>query len=225
MKIHNLTLSILAALLLTACGSSRKISDNGQTPSANVPSSKPATTQPVTTQPVTQQQQPAVKQFMSDIDLTVGMGKDRYNLGGKVAMKRGQVVRLNLTFMGFIEVGVIEFTPEYILVVNRMGKEYTKATYDSIEELRKNNVTFSRIEETAWQNLYAENGKAAAEDMDTMLEQLINSNMKDGKKVSIDIAVGMPDTQRQFETYTTVKSSYTEVPVQVLMARLMSFAK
>ena len=106
-----------------------------------------------------------------------------------------------------------------------MGKEYTKATYDSIEELRKNNVTFSRIEETAWQNLYAENGKAAAEDMDTMLEQLINSNMKDGKKVSIDIAVGMPDTQRHFETYTTVKSSYTEVPVQVLMARLMSFAK
>lgn len=225
MKIHNLTLSILAALLFTACGSSRKISDNGQTPSANAPSSKPATTQPVTTQPATKQQQPAVKQFMSDIDLTVGMGKDRYNLGGKVAMKRGQVVRLNLTFMGFIEVGVIEFTPEYILVVNRMGKEYTKATYDSIEELRKNNVTFSRIEETAWQNLYAENGKAAAEDMDTMLEQLINSNMKDGKKVSIDIAVGMPDTQRQFETYTTVKSSYTEVPVQVLMARLMSFAK
>ncbi len=225
MKIHNLTLSILAALLVTACGSSRKISDIGQTPSANAPSSKPVTTKPATTQPATKQQQPAVKQFMSDIDLTVGMGKDHYNLGGKVAMKRGQVVRLNLTFMGFIEVGVIEFTPEYILVVNRMGKEYTKATYDSIEELRKNNVTFSRIEETAWQNLYAENGKAAAEDMDTMLEQLINSNMKDGKKVSIDIAVGMPDTQRQFETYTTVKSSYTEVPVQVLMARLMSFAK
>ena len=111
MKIHNLTLSILAALLFTACGSSRKLGDNGQTPSANVPSSKPATTQPATTKPATKQQQPAVKQFMSDIDLTVGMGKDRYNLGGKVAMKRGQVVRLNLTFMGFIEVGVIEFTP------------------------------------------------------------------------------------------------------------------
>lgn len=227
MKIQNLIITLAAAFVITACGSSHKISDNQQTtttPSTSAPTAPPAT-KPADKQTPAKQPQPAVKQFMADLDLTVGMGKDRYNLGGKAAMKRGQVVRMNLTFMGFIEVGIIEFTPDYILVVNRMGKEYTKAPYDSMEELRKNNINFSRIEELAWQNLYAENGRAAAEDMDKMLEQLINSNMKNGKQVTIDISVGAPDTKRQFETYTTVKSSYTEVPAQVLMARLMSFAK
>lgn len=229
MKIKTIIFAAAVALL-ASCGSSKKAIEETPTditkPAASATTSK---TQPAapTTQPTTpQMQEITVKQFTADLDLAIGMGSDKYDLGGKVSMKRDQVVRMNLTFMGFIEVGIIEFTPDYILIVNRMGKEYTKAPYNSIDALKKNNITFQSIEAMAWQQLYAKDGKAIKNsELDRTLENLINSNMKSGKKVTVKIEVGKPNTTRDFETYTTVKSSYKEVPAQVLMAKLMSFAK
>lgn len=226
--LKSLCLAIVAVAVAASCGSSRKVVEPvpGVLPPDQSEISAPSHTQTgsVSQQPVIEK--PLVQRMVADLDLAVGMGKDKYNLGGKVSMKRGQVVRLNLQFMGFIEVGIIEFTPDNILIVNRMGKEYTRAPYDSMDELRKNNINFATIEQLAWANLYSENGNAIREKgLDKMLERLINSNMKNGKQVTVDISVGRPDTSRDFETYTTVRSSYKEVPVQLLMARLMSFAK
>lgn len=229
MKIKTIIFAAAIALL-ASCGSSKKAIEETPTditkPATSATTSK---TQPATpkAQPTTpQMQEITVKQFTADLDLAIGMGSDNYDLGGKVSMKRDQVVRMNLTFMGFIEVGIIEFTPDYILIVNRMGKEYTKAPYNSIDALKKNNITFQSIEAMAWQQLYAKDGKAIKNsELDRTLENLINSNMKSGKKVTVKIEVGKPNTTRDFETYTTVKSSYKEVPAQVLMAKLMSFAK
>lgn len=223
MNIKTLILAAAVALL-ASCGSSKKAAEATSTdvlkPSTSQTTGKPSNTQQNPT-PVT-----TPSQFIADLDISIGMGKDNYDLGGKISMKRDKVVRMNLTFMGFIEVGIIEFTPNYILIVNRMNKEFTKAPYDSMDMLKKNNVNFKTVEGMAWEKFYSKDGKAIKNsDLDKTLENLINSNMKNGKKVTIKIEVGKPNTTKDFETYTTVKSSYKEVPAQLLMAKLMSFAQ
>lgn len=219
-----------AVALLASCGSSKHAVT--ETPAdilnpTTTPQTPPSST--VTTpsgKPQQQMPEITVSQFTADLDISIGFGDDNYDLGGKIQMKRDKVVRLNLTFMGFIEVGVIEFTPDYILIVNRMGKEYTKAPYNSMDAMVKNNINFQTIQTMAWNQLYAKDGKAIKNaDFGKAIEDLINANIKGGKKASVKIAIGKPNTTRDFETYTTPKSSYTEVPAQVLMARLMSFAK
>ena len=207
--------------ILAACGSSKKATEKTELPvtktETKTEKSKPA-----------EQSGPeiTVKRFVSDLEITVGMGRDSYTLGGKISMKRSEVMRINLTFMGFIEVGIIEFSPDGILIVNRMGREYTRISYDGTDALVKNNITYDSIEKLAWEKLYVDGGKKVnTVSLDNAIENLINSNLKDGKKVSVRIDVGQPDTKRDFTTYTIVKSSYKEVPPQVLMARLMSFAQ
>lgn len=207
--------------ILAACGSSKKATEKTELPVTKT-ETKTEKSKPV------EQSGPeiTVKRFVSDLEITVGMGRDSYTLGGKISMKRSEVMRINLTFMGFIEVGIIEFSPDGILIVNRMGREYTRISYDGTDALVKNNITYDSIEKLAWEKLYVDGGKKVnTVSLDNAIENLINSNLKDGKKVSVRIDVGQPDTKRDFTTYTIVKSSYKEVPPQVLMARLMSFAQ
>lgn len=207
--------------VLAACGSSKKAAEKTELPVTKT-ETKTEKSKPV------EQSGPeiTVKRFVSDLEITVGMGRDSYTLGGKISMKRSEVMRINLTFMGFIEMGIIEFSPDGILIVNRMGREYTRISYDGTDALVKNNITYDSIEKLAWEKLYVDGGKKVnTVSLDNAIENLINSNLKDGKKVSVRIDVGQPDTKRDFTTYTIVKSSYKEVPPQVLMARLMSFAQ
>lgn len=223
MTINRTIIAIAAAALLTACGSHKKVAEQApvQLPATETPAGQTAT-KPQTGQTP---RPDGPRQFVSDLDLTVGLNSDTYHLGGKISMKRDEVMRLNLTFMGFIEVGIIEFTPEDILIVNRMAKEYTRLRYDEMDALRRNNITFASIETMAWDKFYAADGKKKSDAaMDKAIEDLINSNMRNGKRVTVKIEIGKPDTNRDFASRTTVKSSYKEVPAQLLMAKLMSFA-
>ena len=140
--------------ILAACGSSKKAAEKTELPvtktETKTEKSKPE-----------EQSVPeiTVKRFVSDLEITVGMGRDSYTLGGKISMKRSEVMRINLTFMGFIEVGIIEFSPDGILIVNRMGREYTRISYDGTDALVKNNITYDSIEKLAWEKLYVDGGK------------------------------------------------------------------
>lgn len=221
MNLKHIISAAMMTAILAACGSSKKATEKTELPVTKT-ETKTEKSKPV------EQSVPeiTVKRFVSDLEITVGMGRDSYTLGGKISMKRSEVMRINLTFMGFIEVGIIEFSPDGILIVNRMGREYTRISYDGTDALVKNNITYDSIEKLAWEKLYVDGGKKVnTVSLDNAIENLINSNLKDGKKVSVRIDVGQPDTKRDFTTYTIVKSSYKEVPPQVLMARLMSFAQ
>lgn len=225
MNLKTIIFAAVLGLTLAGCGSSKQVSQEPirqTTGGTTVVSEK----REEMAQRIEEEKKNVVRRFIADLDLSVGMEGDSYHLGGKLAMKRGQVVRMNLTFMGFMEVGIIEFTPDYILIVNRMGKEYTKAPYNSLDMLVRNHVDFKSVEKLAWDNLYSPDGKKVKDaGFGKMIEQLINSNIKGSRKVTVRVNIGAPNTTRDFETYTSVKATYKEVPAQVLMAKLMNFAQ
>ena len=225
----NIFVIFAAALVFCACGSSKKVvsdtttsSTSSITNTAGPSNTTAAPSSSSTTKPAA----PAVKQFVSDLDIAISYGKEQVDLGGKLSARRDDVIRINLSYMGFIEVATIEFTPDYLLFMNRINKSYTKAGYKDLDVLVKNNITFETMQETIWAKYDSTRGmKFDDKALSKSLEDLFNSKVKSGNKASVNIKIGEPNTTRSFSSRTEVKSSYKEIPADVLFSTLTGLIK
>lgn len=203
----NILILFAAALVFCACGTTKKVA-----------------TEPVaqTTKPV----QSSVNQFVSNLDVSIAFGQDHFDLDGKLSARRDDVLRINLSYMGFIEVATIEFTPDYMLFINRMGKQYTKVGYNDFDVFVKNNITFNAMQQEVWAKFDASKGmKFDDEAFSKSLENLFNSNTGGANKASIKIKIGQPDTKREVASRTEIKSSYKQIPADVLIKGLSGMMK
>lgn len=50
--------------------------------------------------------------------------------------------------------GRLEFTPDYVLVIDRLHKEYVKADYSQVDFLRQNGITFYSLQSLFWNQLF-----------------------------------------------------------------------
>lgn len=74
-------------------------------------------------------------------------------VSGTLRMKRDDVVQLSLRALGF-EVGRLEFTPTDVLLVDRMGKRYVRATYDEVDFLHQAGLDFHALQSLFWNELF-----------------------------------------------------------------------
>ena len=69
-------------------------------------------------------------------------------------MRKDNVIRLQLLIPVLrSEVGRIEFTPEGVLFVDRYHHQYVKTTYDEVDFLRDNGITFYSLQSLFWNQL------------------------------------------------------------------------
>lgn len=90
----------------------------------------------------------------SKIKFTLTMGQKDISVSGSLNMKRDELIRVRLTPMGLVEVGRIEFTKDYVLIMDRMHKEYIKAGYDEVDFLRSNGLDFYALQALFWNQLF-----------------------------------------------------------------------
>ncbi len=81
-----------------------------------------------------------------------GVGK-KLSVNGSLRMKRDDVVRLSLRFLG-MEVGIMEFTPTDVLIVDRLNKQYVRATYNEVSFLRQAGLDFYSLQALFWNELF-----------------------------------------------------------------------
>ncbi len=81
-----------------------------------------------------------------------GIGKD-VSVSGTLRMKRDDVVQLSLTVFG-VEVGRMEFTPADVLVVDRVNKQYVRASYSEVDFLRQAELDFYSLQALFWDELF-----------------------------------------------------------------------
>jgi hypothetical protein len=94
------------------------------------------------------------KNLVSKIDFTIdAMGKN-ISVDGKIYMRKDEVIRVVLSPFGLMEVGRVEFTPDYVLVVDRMHKQYVKATYNELSFLKNNGLNFYSLQALFWNELF-----------------------------------------------------------------------
>lgn len=120
---------------------------------------------------------------VSKIDLSLGaMGKD-VSVDGKIYMRKNEVIRIVVSPFGLMEVGRLEFTPDYVLIVDRMHKEYVQATYNDLDFLKDNGLDFYSLQALFWNELFVPGEKRVSE----MLLDKFNVDLASSdKKVTMD---------------------------------------
>ncbi|MBR1388116.1 MAG: DUF4292 domain-containing protein [Prevotella sp.] len=94
------------------------------------------------------------KRFItSKVKFSVEVGAQKLTLTGNLKMKRDDVIRLQLMAFGFVEAGRIELTKDYVLIMDRINKQYLKAPYVQVDFLRNNGLNFDVMQALFWNEL------------------------------------------------------------------------
>lgn len=97
------------------------------------------------------------KFITSKVKFSVEVGPQKLTLTGNLKMKRDDVIRLQLMAFGFVEAGRIELTKEYVLIMDRINKQYLKAPWMSIDFLRNSGLNFNTLQALFWNQLFMPN--------------------------------------------------------------------
>ncbi|MCR4765643.1 MAG: DUF4292 domain-containing protein [Bacteroidaceae bacterium] len=94
-----------------------------------------------------------VRFITSKIKFSVETGNRQMTLTGNLKMKRDDVIRLQLMAFGFVEAGRLEFTKDYVLIVDRINKQYLKLPYAQLAFLRNSQIDFNTLQALFWNEL------------------------------------------------------------------------
>ena len=158
LRYWKMTALVVAAVLVAACSSSRglgrksgKLQDeaSGTKSSVMVDSlHKDAFLQKVT------DNAQSTRFITSKVKFSVEVGNRQMTLTGNLKMKRDDVIRLQLMAFGFVEAGRLEFTQDYVLIVDRINKQYLKVPYAQLEFFRHSGVDFYMLQALFWNELF-----------------------------------------------------------------------
>ena len=97
------------------------------------------------------------KFITSKVRFSVEVGNQDSSLTGSLKMKRDDVIRMQLMAFGFVEAARLEFTKDYVLIMDRINKQYLKAPYMSIDFLRNSGLNFYSLQALFWNELFQPN--------------------------------------------------------------------
>ena len=82
----------------------------------------------------------------SKLKFSAQVGSQDISVGGQLKMKRDDVIRIQLMALGIVEAGRLEFTPDYVLMMDRINKQYVKVPYDQVDFLRQSGINFYTLQ-------------------------------------------------------------------------------
>lgn len=149
LSISKIAVIVLMVTVVAACSSKRKAVKETPTETVAVDTLK----KQAFLQKVTDNAQHA-RFITSKVKFSVEVGSRQMTLTGNLKMKRDDVIRLQLMAFGFVEAGRLEFTKEYVLVMDRINKLYLKVPYSHLDFLRNSNIDFYVLQALFWNELF-----------------------------------------------------------------------
>lgn len=162
MKLSRIIIAAIAVIAMAGCRSSRHAQkntsvvqegtiltgwdDNGRVKQAEV-----------------EKRNTSVSALQARMDVTLSRGSKTIHCTGTYRVKRGELVQMNLVYNVLfvsMNVGTLELTPDYVMVVDRVGRRYCKVGYDEVPQLRSQGLTFADIEPLFWGEKGDVKGKA-----------------------------------------------------------------
>lgn len=105
------------------------------------------------------------------------------SLGGTLRMKRDEVIQLSLYALGIMEVGRMEITPDYFMVIDKVGRQYMKASFADVPFLSTAGVNFRTLQALFRGELFLLSDKAPADrlftkTLDGTMAKLVNADSR-----------------------------------------------
>jgi hypothetical protein len=106
-----------------------------------------------------------VDNITSKIDFTINTGSKKIEVSGKIQMRRDDVIRIQLSVpvLG-MEAGRLEFTKDYVMIVDRIHTEYVKGDYNKVDFLKNNGLDFYSLQALFWNQLFLPGEKKITND-------------------------------------------------------------
>ena len=146
LRIMKLAAVTMAIVVVAGCGSKRKVVKE-------TPVAQNVVQQQEFLQKVSDNAQHA-RFITSKVKFTVEVGAQQLTLTGNLKMKRDDVIRLQLMAFGFVEAGRLEFTKDFVLVMDRINKQYLKVPYQQLDFLRNSGLDFFALQALFWNELF-----------------------------------------------------------------------
>lgn len=125
------------------------------------------------------------------LSLELQMDGKGLSVGGNLRMKRDEAIQLSVSAF-FMEVGRIEFTPDYMLVLDRMGKQYVKAAYQDVDFLKRSGLDFRSLQALFWNELFVPGKNGEPTDQDFVAQEkngLLYLIVKNASLLTLQFAV------------------------------------
>lgn len=214
---------LLLCLLLASCGSKKHAVSSVTT----LPGETDIATSPTE---AGRQADDAARQEQTCITARLRMelssGGRGTTVGGTLRMKRNDVIQLSVVAFGIIEVALIEMTPDYFMVVDKMGKQYVKAPYGDVPFLRNANVDFYTIQTFFWDEQSTNYSGWERWDFVSLAGRNLPTRHRitipnGSKPVKADLTLSGLKLDSAWETRTQLSARYAELPVEELLSRIM----
>ena len=138
---------MLAVLLLGACGTKKSVS--GEKNALTVKEVKAL---------------PAMKSIGDNLSaklkLNANINGKSFSASGNIKIKRGEGLQISVNALGgLIEVARVEMTPEKMLLIYRLGREYAEVRYSDIEAFNALGLDYAMLEAIFLNEFFAPAGK------------------------------------------------------------------
>lgn len=158
-------------------------------------------------------QKVSTQNIVGKMSLNVHMGSKNITVPGSIHMRYGEVIRIQafIPLLGS-EVGRIEFTPDYVLVIDRLHKEYIKEDYNKVDFLKNNGLNFYSLQALFWNQLFVPGTKSISEAnlMDFGVTETGNSKNITLKKGNLNIVWNADNANGRISTAKATYSSLTQ---------------
>ncbi len=151
-----LSIVVLVALSLTvvSCGTKKTLADAVSPSSGTVAGSVSDKGRNLDFMRKVYDNEVYARNISSKIKFTIVSGSKDFSVGGSLRMKKDEVIRIQITPFGLMEAARIEFTKDYVLFMDRINKEYVKASYSDVDFLKANGLDFYTLQALFWNQLF-----------------------------------------------------------------------
>lgn len=215
---------LMLCILLASCRSKKEVVSTTTTVSDNTTIGVPPSQGNKQPADAKQQEETCVT---AKVRLELASNGKSTSVGGMLRMKRNDVIQLSLVTFGVLEVARIEMTPEYFLLVDKMGRQYVKASYNDVSFLRDADVDFYTIQSYFWNEQTSNYSGWEQSNFVTVggrslpTTHLITIPARN-KTIKANLSLSNLNTDSNWEKRTQISSRYSKVSVDELWTRIMN---
>ena len=215
---------LMLCILLASCRSKKEVVSTTTTVSDNTTIGVPPSQGDKQPADAKQQEETCVT---AKVRLELASNGKSTSVGGMLRMKRNDVIQLSLVTFGVLEVARIEMTPDYFLLVDKMGRQYVKASYNDVSFLRDADVDFYTIQSYFWNEQTSNYSGWEQSNFVTVggrslpTKHLITIPARN-KTIKANLSLSNLNTDSNWEKRTQISSRYSKVSVDELWTRIMN---
>lgn len=103
-----------------------------------------------------------------NLKLTIDIDGNPMSAKGTLRIKEGCGVQIGMTALGLVEIASLEFLPENLRIIYKLGKEYADVPYSALGFLQSTGIDYDLLESVLMNRLFSPDGRPFEQAMNDM---------------------------------------------------------